>query len=53
MVSDTISARNALLSMCAELRLLGDNSITVRVDPALGFVTLANDPALANHGILL
>ncbi|KAK2183670.1 hypothetical protein NP493_300g00016 [Ridgeia piscesae] len=35
--------RNALLSMCAELRLLGDNPITVRVDPAPGFVALVND----------
>ena len=37
----------------AGLRLLGDNSITVRVNPAPGFVALVNDPALANHGIQL
>ena len=45
--------RNTLLSVCAELRLLGDNPITVRVDPAPGFVALVNDSDLARHGIRL
>ena len=45
--------RNGLISICAELRFLGDNSITVRVDPAPGFVAMVNDPALAKHGIQL
>ena len=44
---------SALLSMCAELRLLGDNPITVRVDPAPGFVALVKDSDLARHGIRL
>ena len=44
--------RNALLSVCAGLRLLGDNSINVHVDPP-GLVALVNDPALAKHGIQL
>ena len=39
--------------MCGELRLLGDNPITVRVDPAPGFVALVNDSDLARHGIRL
>ena len=42
-----------LSSQCAELRLLGDNPITVRVDPAPGFVALVNDSDLARHGIRL
>ena len=45
--------RNALLSVCAGLRLLGDNSINVRVGPAPGLVALVNDPALATHCIQL
>ena len=45
--------RNALLSMCAELRLLGDNPITVRVDRAPGFFALVKDSDLAMHGIRL
>ena len=39
--------------MCAEIRLLGDNPITVRVDPAPGFVALVNDSDLAMYGIRL
>jgi len=44
---------NAILTMCAELRLLGDIPVTIRVDPAPGFVTLVNDPTLKRHGIHL
>ena len=45
--------RNALISMCAGLRLHGDNSTTVHVDPARGFVAQVSDPALAKRGIQL
>ena len=45
--------RNALLSLCAEVRSLGDKPIVVRVDPAPGFCSLSNDSILLQHGIQL
>lgn len=45
--------RDALLTLCSELRSLGDGGITIRVDPAPGFVALRADPLLQAQGIQL
>ena len=45
--------RDAVLTLCAELRSLGDHRITIKVDPAPGFASLSNDPILHAHGIYL
>ena len=45
--------RNAIIVLCSQLRSLQDGGTTVRVDPAPGFCSLANDPILLSHGITL
>ena len=45
--------KNALITLCADSQPLGNNPITVRVDPAPGFTTLVNDPQLKQVGIQL
>ena len=45
--------RNAIMVLCSELRSLCDGGVTVRVDPAPGFVALTNDRMLQFHGITL
>ena len=45
--------RGAILSLCAEMRLLGDHPLTIRVDAAPGFTALVNDSMLATNGIQL
>ena len=37
----------------SQLRCLHDGGVTVRVDPAPGFCSLASDPILLSHGITL
>jgi hypothetical protein len=45
------SMRNAILTLCADVRSLGDQNIYIRVDPAPGLSSLASDPILQAHGI--
>ena len=45
--------RTALLTLCSELRCLGDAGITIRVDGAPGFTSLSNDTIFQKHGIKL
>ena len=45
--------REAILTLCEEVKSLGDGGIHIRIDPAPGLVKLTNDPLLAQHGITL
>ena len=45
--------RNAIIVLCSQLRSLQDGGMTVRVDPAPSFCSLANDPIFLSHGITL
>ena len=45
--------RDSLLIMCAELRPLGDDQVTIRVDAAPCFVALVKDPVLLKNNITL
>ena len=44
---------DGLLILCAEVRRLTDDGISIRVDPAPGFVSLSKDPTLQRNGINL
>ncbi|XP_067664175.1 uncharacterized protein [Haliotis asinina] len=45
--------RSCIISLCACVRHLGDSGTTIRVDPAPGFVSLANDSILRTYAIHL
>lgn len=45
--------RGALLSLCADVRSLGDCGTSIRVDPAPGFTALSRDAELRKFGITL
>ena len=45
--------RNGLMILCAQLCPLSDRGVSIRVDPAPGFVSLTKDKLLSSRGIQL
>ena len=45
--------RDAIITLCAEMRSLGDGGVHIRVDPAPGLVALKNDTMFKQYGITL
>lgn len=45
--------REAILTLCADMRTLGETPTTIRIDPAPGFVSLKDDPILRSYNITL
>jgi hypothetical protein len=45
--------RDAIISLCCDIRHVGSRHINIRVDPAPGFVALKDDPKLRQYGISL
>ena len=41
--------RNAILALCAEVRCLGDEDITIRIDSGPGLAAITNDPTLTTR----
>ena len=45
--------RNAIVVLCADLRPLGDSTLSIRIDCGPGLVALSKDPTLKKLGIEL